>query len=75
MSKAITLTNRLVQEDLYKLLNLENDPYIWTFGNYKGEHKLVIRSNETTTTYYPYNTKKALEADYNEIIRLKNLLS
>ena len=70
----ITLTNRAVQESLYEILSTEGDPHIWVHGNYKGEHKLVIKNNETTTTYYPYKTKEALEADYKELMKLKNLL-
>ena len=71
----IKLTNRAVQDNLYEILTLTCDPCIWTHGDYAGNHKLVIRNNETTTTSYPYKTKEALQADYKEIMRIKEALT
>jgi len=69
----IALTNRAVQEDLYKILNLKKDPYVLT-GDNVGEYKLVTKTSDTSTMSYPYKTKEACYSDYNEIIRIKNLL-
>lgn len=70
----ITLKNRAVQDNLYEILNLDGNPHMWTHGNYKGENYLVVKNNETTTTSYPYNSKEDAEADYKEIIRIKEIL-
>jgi len=70
MSKLIRLTNRLVQEDLYKILNLKvSKEHLYTYGNV--EHRLVVKTSETSTSYYPYDTREALLADYREIIEIK----
>lgn len=70
----VKLTNRAVQENLYEILNLTGDPHIWTHGNYKNEHKLVTKTSDTATMSYPYDSREALQADYEEIMRLKELL-
>lgn len=69
----IKLTNRLVQENLYRILNLvgENETNIWIDNE---ECKLVVRANNTTTNSYPYNTVDKLKEDYNQIIKIKNKL-
>jgi len=71
----INLTNRLVQDNLYLILNLTTNPSMWTCGNYKGEHQLAVKGDDNSTTYYPYETKEALDADYKEILRIKKLLN
>lgn len=68
----IKLTNRAVQEDLFKILNVKNDPIVW---HGYGVHKLIIKNNETTTTSYPYHNHETIIADCDEIIRIKKLLT
>lgn len=69
----IDLTNRLVQEDLYKILRLDKDPVIWLqIIDGKKEFKLITRIDSKTTISYPYDRKAALEADYNTLINLRN---
>lgn len=69
----IKLTNRIVQEDLYKFLLVENDPDFWIVGNYKNEWGITLKNDETMTTFYPYPNRVSAEKDFIELKRIKTL--
>ncbi len=71
MKQMVKLTNRLVQNELYKILNNEN---VFVEIN-TDKPKLVIVEDETTTTTYPYVDKDCLVADFKQIMEIKKLLN
>jgi hypothetical protein len=63
------ITNRLVQNDFYVILNTEG-----VFAEINTDKpKLVIKQDDGTTSY-PYDDKDNLVSDFTEIMRIKKLL-
>lgn len=69
----INLINKAVQDDLYDILTVKGDQDFWIEVNNNNEYGIMVRNNDTISTFYPYPNKLLAEGDYFELKKIKNL--
>jgi hypothetical protein len=70
----IKLHNRVVQENLYTIINLEHQPQMDVKSENNMSLTICLDFETLTIVKYPYNDFKELFDDFQEIKKIKTLL-